>query len=71
MDKKNKTPTLHKTEEMYNIVELDSFYCQVMPLSIVFVGMITFNNLCLKHVDISFYSIGSCVTPSASIIFMP
>ena len=31
---------------------------QVMPLSLVFVGMITFNNLCLKYVGISFYYIG-------------
>jgi len=35
---------------------------QVMPLSIVFVGMITFNNLCLKHVGISFYYIGRSLT---------
>lgn len=35
---------------------------QVLPLSIVFVGMITFNNLCLKHVGISFYYIGRSLT---------
>lgn len=35
---------------------------QVLPLSIVFVGMITFNNLCLKNVGISFYYIGRSLT---------
>ncbi|KAM9764634.1 GDP-fucose transporter 1, partial [Menidia menidia] len=31
---------------------------QVLPLSVVFVGMITFNNLCLKHVGVAFYTVG-------------
>eukprot|EP00091_Calanus_sinicus_P017765 TRINITY_DN3851_c0_g1_i1.p1 TRINITY_DN3851_c0_g1~~TRINITY_DN3851_c0_g1_i1.p1 ORF type:complete len:329 (-),score=98.65 TRINITY_DN3851_c0_g1_i1:24-1010(-) len=35
---------------------------QVLPLSIIFVGMITFNNLCLKNVGISFYYIGRSLT---------
>ena len=34
---------------------------QVSPLSVVFVGMITFNNLCLKDVGVSFYYIGRYV----------
>ena len=34
---------------------------QVFPLSVVFVGMITFNNLCLKDVGVSFYYIGRYV----------
>lgn len=33
-----------------------------MPLSIVFVSMITFNNLCLKNVGISFYYISRSLT---------
>jgi hypothetical protein len=28
----------------------------VLPLSLVFVGMITFNNVCLKYVEVSFYN---------------
>jgi hypothetical protein len=28
---------------------------KVFPLSVIFVGMITFNNLCLKSVEVSFY----------------
>ena len=28
----------------------------VLPLSVVFVGMITFNNICLKYVEVSFYN---------------
>jgi len=35
---------------------------QVLPLSIIFVGMITFNNLCLRHVGVSFYYIGRSLT---------
>jgi len=31
---------------------------KVLPLSVVFIGMITFNNLCLQHVSVSFYYIG-------------
>lgn len=26
----------------------------VLPLSLIFVGMITFNNLCLQYVEVSF-----------------
>lgn len=32
---------------------------KVFPLSLVFVGMITFNNLCLKWVEVSFYNVVS------------
>jgi hypothetical protein len=28
----------------------------VLPLSLIFVGMITFNNVCLKYVEVSFYN---------------
>jgi len=35
---------------------------RVLPLSIVFVAMITLNNLCLKHVGVSFYYIGRSLT---------
>ena len=38
---------------------------QVMPLSIIFVLMITFNNVCLKYVEVSFYN----VARSLSIVF--
>ncbi|KAM3849182.1 GDP-fucose transporter 1-like [Diretmus argenteus] len=31
---------------------------EVLPLSVVFIGMITFNNLCLKHVGVAFYTVG-------------
>ncbi|XP_031145972.1 GDP-fucose transporter 1 isoform X1 [Sander lucioperca] len=31
---------------------------EVLPLSIVFIAMITFNNLCLKHVGVAFYTVG-------------
>lgn len=31
---------------------------EVMPLSLIFVGMITFNNLCLQYVQVSFCKFG-------------
>lgn len=34
----------------------------VFPLSVIFASMIIFNNLCLKHVDVSFYYIGRSLT---------
>ncbi|CAK9294657.1 unnamed protein product [Gordionus sp. m RMFG-2023] len=40
------------------------------PLAIIFVGMIIFNNLCLKHVGISFYYIGRSLTTVFNVIFV-
>ena len=37
---------------------------KVLPLSVVFVAMITFNNLCLKYVGVSFYYIGRWGNPN-------
>jgi len=34
----------------------------VLPLSAIFVGMITFNNLCLKYVEVSFYNVARSLT---------
>uniref|UniRef100_A0A8C6XL89 Solute carrier family 35 member C1 n=1 Tax=Naja naja TaxID=35670 RepID=A0A8C6XL89_NAJNA len=34
----------------------------VLPLSVVFIGMITFNNLCLKFVGVAFYNVGRSLT---------
>lgn len=31
---------------------------EVLPLSVVFISMITFNNLCLKYVGVAFYTVG-------------
>jgi len=35
---------------------------KVLPLSVIFVGMITFNNLCLKFVEVSFYNVARSLT---------
>lgn len=35
---------------------------KVGTLSLVFVGMVTFNNLCLKHVEVSFYNVARSLT---------
>ncbi|XP_038620772.1 GDP-fucose transporter 1 isoform X1 [Tachyglossus aculeatus] len=34
----------------------------VLPLSLVFIGMISFNNLCLKYVGVAFYNVGRSLT---------
>lgn len=34
----------------------------VLPLSVVFIGMVTSNNLCLKHVGVAFYNVGRSLT---------
>lgn len=42
---------------------------QVLPLSIVFASMITFNNLCLKYVTVAFYNIGRSLTTVFNVVF--
>eukprot|EP01040_Poterioochromonas_malhamensis_P006419 gene6419-6914_t len=41
----------------------------VLPLSIVFVGMIAFNNLCLQYVEVSFYNVARCLSLVFNVIF--
>jgi len=42
---------------------------EVLPLSVVFVAMITFNNLCLKEVGVAFYTVSRSLVTLFSIIF--
>jgi len=42
---------------------------QIFPLSLVFVGMITFNNLCLKLVEVSFYNVARSLTIVFNVFF--
>ncbi|XP_062405623.1 GDP-fucose transporter 1 isoform X1 [Sardina pilchardus] len=42
---------------------------EVLPLSIVFIGMITFNNLCLKYVGVAFYTVGRSLSTVFNVIF--
>jgi solute carrier family 35 (GDP-fucose transporter), member C1 len=35
---------------------------KVLPLSLIFVGMIAFNNLCLQYVEVSFYNVARSLT---------
>lgn len=41
---------------------------QVLPLSFIFVGMISANNLCLKYVGVSFYYIGRSLTTVFNVV---
>lgn len=45
-----------------------SLSTQVLPLSVVFVGMITFNNLCLKYLGVSFYNVGRSLTTVFNVV---
>jgi len=40
-----------------------------MPLTFVFLGMIIFNNLCLKYVEVSFYQVARSLTIVFNVIF--
>lgn len=41
----------------------------VLPLSIAFVGMIAFNNICLKYVEVSFYNVARSLSIVFNVIF--
>ncbi|CAM9556599.1 unnamed protein product [Heterosigma akashiwo] len=46
--------------EKFPVIRMDFEVAkQIMPLSVIFVGMITFNNLCLKYVEVSFLQRGA------------
>lgn len=40
-----------------------------LPLSIIFVCMITFNNMCLKYIGVAFYFVGRSLTTVFNVIF--
>eukprot|EP01032_Pedospumella_encystans_P007945 gene7945-9475_t len=42
---------------------------KMLPLSLIFVGMITFNNLCLQYVEVSFYNVARCLSLVFNVIF--
>lgn len=42
---------------------------KVTPLSLMFLGMITFNNLCLKYVSVPFYNVARSLTIVTNVIF--
>lgn len=41
----------------------------VLPLSLIFVGMISFNNLCLQYVEVSFYNVARCLSLVFNVFF--
>merc|ERR1719499_2433431 len=42
---------------------------KILPLTVVFLGMIVFNNLCIKYVEVSFYYIARSLTIIFNIVF--
>ena len=59
----NTVINLHLIVYNYIIVVL-----QMAPLSIIFVGMITFNNLTLKYVGVAFYNVGRSLTTVFNVV---
>jgi len=43
---------------------------EVLPLSLVFVAMISFNNLCLKYVGVPFYYVGRSLTTVFNVVLV-
>ena len=41
---------------------------QILPLSIVFVAMITFNNYTLKFLGVAFYNVGRSLTTVFNVV---
>ncbi|EFN85987.1 GDP-fucose transporter 1 isoform X2 [Harpegnathos saltator] len=69
--------TLHKLSQCFpkhikiangSPFNIDTFK-KVLPLSILFAGMIATNNLCLKYVDVAFYYIGRSLTTIFNVVF--
>ncbi|KAG8287454.1 hypothetical protein J6590_037712 [Homalodisca vitripennis] len=46
-----------------------SIAMKVIPLSFLFAGMISFNNLCLKYVGVAFYYVGRSLTTVFNVLF--
>jgi GDP-fucose transporter C1 len=41
----------------------------VLPLTVIFVGMIAFNNLCLQYVEVSFYNVARSLSIVFNVVF--
>eukprot|EP00081_Caenorhabditis_elegans_P026333 NP_509825.2 Nucleotide Sugar TransPorter family [Caenorhabditis elegans] len=60
-----------KTKYLKTFSKLDINFetcIDVLPLSIVFVAMISFNNLCLRNVGVAFYYVGRSITTVFTVI---
>jgi GDP-fucose transporter C1 len=49
-------------------VEQKTFSLKVLPLSVMFVAMIIFNNLTLKYLTVSFYMVGRSLTTVSNVV---
>jgi len=64
---------LGKSNPMFSMIppfEFDIEIAQkVMPLAVIFVGMMAFNNLCLYYVEVTFYQVVRSLTVCFTILF--
>jgi hypothetical protein len=59
---------IHKKRSNMTKIICIAILFQVLPLSIVFVGMISFNNLCLNYVGVAFYYVGRSLTTVFNVV---
>ena len=52
----------------YHVAKMLLCRLQVLPLSLVFVGMIVCNNLTLKYLGIAFYNVGRSLTTVFNVV---
>lgn len=65
----SKTPFISMFDKYHQVDYKMEIGIKVLPLSVIFVGMITFNNLCLQYVEVSFYNVARSLSIVFNVIF--
>jgi GDP-fucose transporter C1 len=70
MGERNRTRGLDSMFNEYPVIVLNpTASTKVLPLSLIFVGMIAFNNICLQYVAVSFYNVARSLSIVFNVIF--
>ena len=70
MGERNRIRGLDSMFNEYPVIVLNpTASTKVLPLSLVFVGMIAFNNICLQYVAVSFYNVARSLSIVFNVIF--
>ena len=65
----DKTQVMGMFDKYHRVTYKRELGMKVLPLSLIFVGMITFNNLCLQYVEVSFYNVARSLSIVFNVIF--
>lgn len=65
----DKTQLTSMFDKYYRTTYKREIGIKVLPLSLIFVGMITFNNLCLQYVEVSFYNVARSLSIVFNVVF--